>query len=574
MTGDSRNVGMKKGLTAYGDPEFSLFLRKAFIRAMGYTDEALERPIVGITNTGSDYNACHGTAPQIIEAVKRGVLAAGGLPMVFPTVSLHESFAHPTSMYLRNLMAMDTEEMIRGQPMDSVVAIGGCDKTIPAQLMAIASVDIPAIVVPVGPMLTTTHDGERLGACTDCRRLWAQYRAGTIDEGAIKAVTGRLAPTAGPCMVMGTASTMAAVTETLGLTLPGGAAIPAVHGERYRQAEYSGMRAVALAKEGAKASRYLTPAAFRNAFRVIQCLGGSTNAVIHLTAVARRCGIEVDLDAFDALGETTPVLVNLKPAGEHYMEHLYEAGGIPVLLREIRDLLDTSTPNVSGQTLAEIIDAAVAAKNQTAIRPRANPVYAKGGLRVLRGNLAPGGALIKESAATQKLLKHTGRAVVFESVEDVVNRIDDPELDITADDVIVMRNAGPKGHPGMPEAGYVPIPRKLARQGVKDMVRISDARMSGTAFGTIVLHVTPESAAGGPLALVETGDRIALDVAKRRIELLVDDATLAARRAKLTPYAIPADTRGYARLLLETVEQADRGCDFAFMAPHKVDRRI
>jgi dihydroxy-acid dehydratase len=305
---------------------------------------------------------------------------------------------------------------------------------------------------------------------------------------------------------------------------------------------------------------------------VLHCLGGSTNAVIHLTAVARRCGIEVDLDEFDALGEATPVLVNLKPAGEHYMEHLHEAGGIPVLLREIADLLDTSTPNVSGQTLAEIVAGAVEAKGQTAIRRRANPVYAKGGLRVLRGNLAPGGALIKESAATPSLLRHEGRAVVFESVEDVVNRIDDPALDIRADDVIVMRNAGPKGHPGMPEAGYVPIPRKLAREGVKDMVRVSDARMSGTAFGTIVLHVTPEARVGGPLALVETGDRIVLDVPARRIDLLVDEATLAARRARLAPYAVPEEARGYERLLLETIEQADRGCDFGFMAPSKVTR--
>jgi dihydroxy-acid dehydratase len=558
---------MRKGLTAYGDPEFSLFLRKAFIRAMGYSDEALERPIVGIADTGSDFNPCHGNAPQLVEAIKRGVLGAGGLPMVFPTISLHESFVHPTSMYLRNLMAMETEEMLRAQPMDAVVAIGGCDKTIPAQLMAIASVDLPAIVVPVGPMLTTTHDGERLGACTDCRRLWAQYRAGTIDASAIAAVTGRLAPTTGTCMVMGTASTMAAACETLGLTLPGGAAIPAVHGERFRQAELSGMRAVTLAREGIRASRFLTPAAFRNAFRVLHCLGGSTNAVIHLTAVARRCGIHVDLDEFDALGERTPVLVNLKPAGEHYMEHLHEAGGLPVLLREIADLLDTSTPNVSGQTLAEIVAGAVEAKGQGAIRRRADPVYAKGGLRVLRGNLAPDGALIKESAATPSLLRHTGRAVVFESVEDVVRRIDDPGLDIAADDIIVMRNAGPKGHPGMPEAGYVPIPKKLARQGVKDMVRISDARMSGTAFGTIVLHVAPEARVGGPLALVETGDRIALDVPARRLELLVDEATLTARRRRLVPYAVPDDARGYERLLLETIEQADRGCDFAFMAP-------
>jgi dihydroxy-acid dehydratase len=561
-------TGLRKGLTNYGDAGFSLFLRKAFIKAMGYSDDALDRPIVGITNTASDFNPCHGNVPDLIEAAKRGVMLAGGLPMVFPTVSIHESFAHPTSMFLRNLMALDTEEMIRAQPMDSVILIGGCDKTIPAQLMGAASADIPAIVLPTGPMLVGHYKGDVLGACTDCRRLWADHRAGRLDEAGIEAVNGRLAPTRGTCMVMGTASTIACMTEAMGMTLPGAGTVPATHADRIRAAEASGATAVQLAANGTTPASIMTPAAFRNAFIVLQAIGGSTNAVIHFTAIAGRLGLPVDLDAFNQLGLDVPVLVDLKPSGDHYMEHFHWAGGVPRLLRELAPLLDISARTVTGATLAEIIAGAEDVPGQTVIRPLAAPIATGGGLAVLGGNLAPGSALLKRSAATPRLMQHTGRAVVFDSLEDMAARLDDDALNVTADDVLVLRNAGPKGAPGMPEAGYIPIPRKLARQGVKDMVRISDARMSGTAFGTIVLHITPEAAIGGPLALVRSGDMIRLDAAGRRIDLLVDDAELEARRAawQAPPPPEGAD-RGYLRLFLEQVTQADQGCDFAFCIP-------
>ena len=560
--------GMRKGLTSYGDPEFSLFLRKAFIKAMGYSDEALTRPIVGIADTGSDYNACHGNSPALVEAVKRGVLMAGGLPMAFPTISIHESFAHPTSMFLRNLMAMDTEEMIRAQPMDSVVLIGGCDKTIPAQLMAVASVDVPAIVLPVGPMSVGHHRGEVLGACTDCRRFWGMHRAGKIDDAEIGQLTERLAPTTGTCMVMGTASTMACIAEALGIALPGSAAIPATHADRIRCAEATGKAATAMAQRAVKASgrtEVLTPAAFGNAMAVLQAIGGSTNALVHLTAIAGRCGIVIDLDAFDAIGRKVPVLVDLKPAGRHYMEHFHHAGGMPRLMREIASHLDLTAPTVTGGTLADYAAAAEDVPGQDVIRSLSNPLSASGSMAILRGNLAPRGAVIKHSAATAALLQHEGRAVVFDDVEDLSLRIDDPALDVRADDVLVLRNAGPKGAPGMPEAGYLPIPKKLAREGVKDMVRISDARMSGTAFGTVVLHITPESAVGGPLACVRSGDTIRLDVAGRRIDLMISDDALAARMRDLAPPTQAAPTRGYAALFQREVLQADEGCDFDFL---------
>jgi dihydroxy-acid dehydratase len=559
--------GLRKGLTSYGDAGFSLFLRKAFIKAMGYSDDALDRPIVGVTNTYSDYNPCHGNVPQIIEAVKRGVMLSGAMPFVFPTISIAESFSYPTSMYLRNLMAMETEEMIRAQPMDSVIVIGGCDKTLPAQIMAAISADLPTVVIPVGPMVVGHHKGEVLGACTDCRRLWAKYRAGDIDDKEIEAVNGRLAPSVGTCMVMGTASTMACITETLGLSLPMSATIPAPHAERFRSAEASGRVAAAMAKaKGPRPSELLTPAAFKNAQVVLQAIGGSTNGLVHLTAIAGRTPHAIDLDAFDRIGREVPVLVDLKPSGEHYMEHFHHAGGVPKLLKQLGGLIDLDAKTVTGETLRDIVARAEEVPGQDAIRARDNPIKPEGGLAVLRGNLAPRGAVIKHSAASPKLLQHTGRAVVFESVEDMTLRVDDPDLEVTADDVLVLRNAGPKGAPGMPEAGYLPIPKKLARQGVKDMVRISDARMSGTAFGTIVLHITPESAVGGPLALVQTGDRIRLDVARRSIDLLIDEAELAKRRAVLKPVATPDwAERGYAHLFHETILQADDGCDFDFM---------
>jgi dihydroxy-acid dehydratase len=557
--------GLRKGLTSYGDAGFSLFLRKAFIKAAGYSDDALDRPIIGITDTASDFNPCHGNAPQLIEAVRRGVMLAGGLPMSFPTISIHESFAHPTSMYLRNLMAMDTEEMVRAQPMDAVVLIGGCDKTLPAQIMGAASAGIPAIVVPVGPMVVGHHRGEVLGACTDCRRLWGQHRAGNIDEAEIEVISGRLAPSVGTCMVMGTASTMACMIEAMGMSLPYSAAIPAPHAERLRSGEASGRAAVAMATAHAPApAEILTPRAFRNAMVVLQAIGGSTNGLVHLAAIAGRTGHRIDLDEFDRIGREVPVLIDLKPSGDHYMEHFHHAGGMPRLLAELAPHLDLDAPTVTGGTLRDYAALAEDVPGQTVIRPRSAPLKQTGGMAVLRGNLAPGGAVIKHAAATPALMQHTGRAVVFESVEDMTNRIDDPALEVTADDVLVLQNAGPKGAPGMPEAGYLPIPRKLAQAGVKDMVRISDARMSGTAFGTIVLHVTPESAVGGPLGLVRTGDLIRLDVPARQIELLVDEAELARRAAEPRP-ARRIPRRGYARLFHDTVTQADQGCDFDFL---------
>ncbi|MBI2291137.1 MAG: dihydroxy-acid dehydratase [Betaproteobacteria bacterium] len=558
--------GMRRGLTAYGDEEFSLFLRKAFIKAMGYSDDALERPIIGITNTYSGFNACHRTVPELIEAVKRGIMLAGGLPVEFPTITLHEAFAHPTSMFLRNLMAIDTEEMIRAQPMDACVLIGGCDKTVPALLMGAASANVPAIMLVTGPMLTGDHKGERLGACTDCRRFWARFRAGEIDAQEISAIEAKLAPTAGTCMVMGTASTMACVTEALGMMLPGGACIPAVMSERMRNAEATGARAVAIAREGLTPDKIMTPDAFENALTMLLAIGGSTNAIVHLAAMAGRLGIEIDLDAFDRMGSKTPVLVDLKPTGQHYMEDLEKAGGVVTILRELRPLLKTKALTITGKTLGQNIDAALPAWKQDVVRPFKNPIFRNGGIAVLRGNLAPGGAIVKQSAATPKLMQHEGRAVVFDSLEDMAARIDSPALDVTPDDILVLRNAGPKGAPGMPEAGYLPIPKKLAQKGVKDMVRISDARMSGTAFGSIVLHITPEAAVGGPLALVKSGDRIRLDVAKRRLELLVSDAELAARRKQWkAPKLRAGDERGYRKLFLDTVQQADRGCDFEFL---------
>ena len=566
MTDGTAPRGMRKGLTRYGDEGFSLFLRKAFIKAMGFSDDALDRPIVGIADTGSDYNACHANVPRLVEAVKRGVMLAGGLPMAFPTISLHESFSHPTSMFLRNLMAMDTEEMVRAQPMDAVVLIGGCDKTIPAQLMAAASADVPALVLPTGPMMTGHWRGERLGACTDCRRFWGMYRAGELDDAEIEDVNDRLAPTAGTCMVMGTASTMACMTEALGMMLPGGATIPAVHADRERFAERTGRRAVEIAAEDLRPERIMTPDAFHNALVTLQAIGGSTNALVHITAVAGRLGLGIDLDDFDAIGRRVPVLVDLKPSGDHYMEHLHDAGGLNAVLRELGAELRTGAPTVSGRTLGENIELGDRVPGQTVVRTRNDPIHPSGGMAVLRGNLAPGGAVIKHSAASPRLLRHTGSAVVFDSLEDLAARVDDPDLDVAPEDVLVLRGAGPKGAPGMPEAGYIPIPKKLAARGVKDMVRLSDARMSGTAFGTIVLHVTPESALGGPLALVETGDRIRLDVGARRLDLLVPEEDLAARRERWSPPPPhPGSERGYLRLFLDTVTGADRGCDFDFM---------
>jgi len=560
---DEKDKGLEKGLTSYGDRDFSLFLRKAFIKGAGYTDDALTRPVIGIVNTGSSFNPCHGNAPQLVEAIKRGVMLAGGLPVDFPTISIHESFAHPTSMYLRNLMSMDTEEMIRAQPMDAVVMIGGCDKTVPAQLMGAASANVPCVQLVTGSMLTGSHRGERVGACTDCRRYWGRYRAEEIDAGEITQVNDQLVASVGTCSVMGTASTMACIAEALGIALPGSASAPAVTADRIRVAEKTGTTAVAIAKSKLTPDRILTAKAFENALRVLLAIGGSTNGVIHTTAIAGRLGIHLDLDRLDAMGRETPVLVDLKPSGQHYMEDLHRAGGLPTLLRELKPLLHLDALTVTGRTLGEEIDAGQAFA-QGVVRPFSNPIYPQGGIAVLRGNLAPGGAIIKQSAADPKLMKHEGRAVVFENAEDLARRVDADDLDVKADDILVLKNIGPKGAPGMPEAGYLPIPKKLARQGVKDMVRISDGRMSGTAAGTIVLHVTPESATGGPLAWVRNGDRIRLDVAKRELELMVPDAEMSKRR-QAQPVREPTAPRGYLKLFLDSVTQADQGVDFDFL---------
>jgi dihydroxy-acid dehydratase len=552
-------------VTSYGDEAFSLFLRKAFIKAAGYSDDALDRPIVGIANTASDYNPCHGNAPALIEAVKRGVMLSGALPMVFPTISIHESFAHPTSMVLRNLMAIDTEEMVRAQPMDAVVIVGGCDKTLPAQIMGTISADLPTVIVPVGPMVVGHHKGETLGACTDCRRLWSDYRAGTLGSTEIELINARLAPSVGTCMVMGTASTMAIVAETLGLTVPFAASIPAPHAERLRAAEASGRVAAAMAATGTSPpSEIVSSAALRNAMVVMQAIGGSTNGIIHLAAIAGRAGHSIDLREFDRLGRDVPVLVDLKPSGQRYMEHFHEAGGVPRLLAELKGFLDLDAPIIGGGRLADRMMKREDMHDQDVIRPLDHPLKPQGAMAVLYGNLCPRGAVIKHAAASPNLMQHSGRAVVFDSVSDLVTRIDDPDLDVKADDVLVLRNAGPLGAPGMPEAGYIPIPRKLAAQGVKDMVRMSDARMSGTAFGTIVLHMSPEAACGGPLALVRDGDLIRLDVAARQVELVIDDAELEGRRAALPP-AVERPARGYARLYHDHVLQAEDGCDFDFL---------
>ncbi|MGA2895751.1 MAG: dihydroxy-acid dehydratase [Xanthobacteraceae bacterium] len=560
-------TGLDDGLTDYGDRDFSRYLRRSFALSMGYSQALLDKPVIGIAYTGSDFNNCHRHFPELLAAVKRGVLAAGALPLEFPTISLGEVFLTPTSLKYRNLMAIDTEEMIRAQPMDAVVLMGGCDKTVPAQLMGAVSADRPAIALIGGPMMTGRHRGERLGACTDCRRFWARYRSGDIDAEEISEVEGKLAVTAGTCAVMGTASTMACLTEALGLCLPGTAAIPAVHADRLRAAEATGAEAVRLIGSQLKLSQLITAKSVENALRVLLALGGSTNAMIHLTAIAGRAGVKVSLEQLNALSDTTPVLVNLKPVGNGYMEDLCSAGGIGALMRELKPLLNLDVMTVTGQTLGErLADDDGAYVDRSIIAERAKPLEPAGGLVALFGNLAPKGAILKRSAADARLFEHEGRAVVFSSLADLAARIDDPALDVEPADILVLQNAGPHSPACMPEAGYLPIPKKLAQKGVKDMIRISDARMSGTAFGTIVLHVTPDAASGGPLGLVQNGDRIRLSVKERRIALLVDDAELKKRAAAAKPVAEKPE-RGYSKLFAEQILGADEGCDFKFLMP-------
>jgi dihydroxy-acid dehydratase len=564
MTDDIARVhGLSGRLTRYGDPSFARFLREGFLKAQGLTPESFGRPVVGIASTASDFNPCHASAPALIEAIRRGVTMAGGLPFVFPTISLHESFAYPTSMLLRNLLAMDTEEMLRALPMDAVVLVGGCDKTIPAQLMGAVSAGFPALVAPVGPMLAGRDRDERLGACTDCRRLWAARRADEIDDVRLARAHDHLMPTHGTCMVMGTASTMACLAEVLGFVLPGGSTIPAVHSERLRFGERTGRRAVEMAARGApRPGALVTPASLGNAMTVLQALAGSTNALIHLAAIAGRAGLTLDLDELDRVGRETPVLVDLEPVGRAFMEDFHQAGGLPALMRRLGPCLDRSTVTGDGRALGEVLEAWPVWTGEV-IRPVDDPVAPGEALAILRGSLAPDGAVLKRAAATDGLLQHEGPALVFDGLEDLDARIDDPDLPVTPHHVLVLRGVGPVGGPGMPEAGSIPIPARLARSGVRDMVRISDARMSGTAYGTVILHVAPESAVGGPLGLVRDGDRIRLDLAARRLDLRVEPGELARRREDRRLPAPPE--RGYARLFAEHVQQADRGCDFDFL---------
>lgn len=565
-----KKVGLSKGLTNYGDQDFSLYLRNSFAASMGYSKEVLKKPIVGIANSYSGFNNCHRHFPELLEAVKRGVLLGGGLPIEFPTISLGEVFLNPTSLKFRNLMSMDVEEMIRAQPMDAVVLMGGCDKTVPAQLMGAASANLPAVQLVGGPMMTSRYGEERLGACTDCRRFWAKYRSGDVSKDQIDDIEGRLATTAGSCAVMGTASTMACVAETLGMTIPGTAAIPAVHADRLRAAEASGLAAARMVEKPILPSEIITEKSVENAIRVLLALSGSTNAIVHLTAVAGRLGINVSLERLNELSDTTPVLVNLKPMGSHYMEDFFFAGGMGAVLRELRPLLHLDTISVTGETLGDRLETDDGYIDTRVIARAQEPLEPEGGLIALFGNLAPNGAIFKRAAADKNLFEAEGRAVVFSSLEDLAARVDDPDLDISSDDFMVLQNAGPKSDSGMPEAGYLPIPKKLSKLGVKDMVRISDARMSGTAFGTIVLHVSPEAAIGGTLSLVRNGDRIRISVSNKRIDLLVDEKELDKRRSEwVSDLEEPENLRGYNKLYATEVTQAEQGCDFEFLRPVK-----
>jgi dihydroxy-acid dehydratase len=551
--------GIDSRLTSYGDDGFSRYLRRAFLASAGYDRSDLDRPIVGIADTSSDYTTCHRQMPELVAAVKRGVLEAGGLPFVFPTISLGEILLTPTSMLYRNLMAMETEEMIKAQPMDAVVLLGGCDKTVPAQLMAAASAELPALLLVAGPMLTGSWRGERLGACTDCRRYWAQHRAGSLTREEILEVQENLCTTGGTCMVMGTASTMACITEALGMMLPGGATAPAATGERLRLGVATGRRAVAFATQAIRPASILTRAAFRNALVVLSAIGGSTNAVIHLLALAGRAGVPLTLEDFDRVAREVPLMVDCKPSGSRYLEDFHRDGGVPALLGVLRPLLDLSATQANGHQVGDLADEVAPGPSAT-IRTLDQPLGPPGALACLKGTLAPDGAVIKVSAASPGLLRHRGPALVFNSPEEAAIRLDDRDLEVTKEHVLVLRNAGPVGA-GMPEAGSLPIPRRLAEQGVKDMVRVSDARMSGTAYGTVVLHCSPEAAVGGPLALVRDGDWIELDVPSRRLDLQVPESDLKRRKPSIPVRA----TRGWLRLMQDHVLPAHLGADLDFL---------
>jgi L-arabonate dehydrase len=547
-------------------PDYYGFGRRAWLRSEGFPADVFDgKPVIGICNSWSELNNCNAHLRDVAVAVKRGVWAAGGVPLEFPTISLGEMFMRPTTMMYRNLMAMDVEESIRANPLDAVVLLCGCDKTTPAQLMGAASADIPAIVVPGGPMLAGQWRGQRLGSGTDGKKLFDQFRTGRISEEEWCEIEGCIARTAGHCTVMGTASTMTSLAEALGMTLPGCANIPAPDSRRMAIAELSGRAAVEMIEPGLKPSRILTRAAFENAITVLMALGGSTNAVIHLIAMAGRLGIRLTLEDFDRISRRTACIVDVKPSGEYLMEDLFHAGGVPAVMNRIQDLLHLECETVNGKVIGENIRES-SPLNDIVIRTRERALYPEGGIAVLRGNLAPNGAVIKQTAASKDLLVHRGTAHVFETRDQMQAQIDSDDLPVDRDTVLVMRNCGPKGAPGFPEWGHIPMPRKLLNAGVTDMVRISDARMSGTSYGTVVLHVAPESAIGGPLALVQTGDEILLDVPNRKLELLVAPDELAARARLFTPPPRHYD-RGYGRLFLDHVTQADLGCDFDFLNP-------
>ena len=548
----------------FNDPGYYGFARRAWLRSEGFNSDVFDgKPVIGICNSWSELNNCNVHLRTVAEAVKRGVWAAGGFPLEFPTISLGEMFMRPTTMLYRNLMAMDVEESIRANPLDGVVLLCGCDKTTPAQLMGAASADVPAIMVPGGPMLAGQWRDRRLGAGTDGRKLFDLFRAGRLTEEEWCEIEGGIARSAGHCTVMGTASTMTNLAEALGMTLPGCAAVPAPDSRRLAMAELSGRRIVEIVREDLRPSRIMTRAAFENAITVDMAIGGSTNAVIHLIAIARRLGIDLRLDDFDRISRRTPYIANIKPSGEFLMEDFFAAGGLPVVMQEILPLLDGDALTVTGRTVRENVEGAECFRRDV-IRAAGEPLHAEGGTAILYGNLAPDGAVIKQTAASAHLLQHRGKAYVFENHDQMRAQIDAPDLPVDESTVLVMRNCGPKGAPGMPEWGHIPLPRVMLERNVSDMVRISDARMSGTSFGTVVLHVAPESAVGGPLAAVRTGDEIVLDVAARRVDLMVPGEEIARRLAQFRPAPPPYD-RGYGRLFLEHVTQANLGCDFDFL---------
>jgi dihydroxy-acid dehydratase len=550
----------------YGVKDLRSFGHRSRSAQMGYhRSDYAGKPVIAIINTWSDINPCHTHFKQRVEEVKRGVWQAGGFPVEMPAMSLSEPFQKPTTMLYRNLLAMETEELLRSYPADGCVLMGGCDKTTPALVMGAIAMDLPAIFMPAGPMLRGDYRGGYLGSGSDTWKYWAELRAGRITEDDWQDVESGIARSPGHCMTMGTASTMTSAVEAMGLTLAGAVSIPAPDSRHAQMATLTGKRIVEMVWEDLKPSELLTPQAFDNAVTTVLALGGSTNSLVHLIALARRTGYPLSLDRFDELARRTPVLANLRPSGKYLMEDFFYAGGLRALLAQLGDLLDLGQRTVEGTTLGENV-AGAKIFDDDVIRTRANPLVARDGLAVLRGNLAPDGAVIKPPAAEPQLLKHTGKAVVFEDYNDMAARIDDPQLEIDATSVIVLRNAGPQGAPGMPEWGQLPIPKKLLEQGVRDMVRISDARMSGTSYGACVLHVAPESFVGGPLAFVFSGDAIELDVPARKLNVLISDAELARRRAAWTAPA-PKFERGYGTLYLKHVTQANEGCDFDFLAP-------